>query len=48
MDFVIVERKIYNMKNDRYLRMADWRGVTEPNGPEYIWMVKYDLEYRGD
>ena len=48
MDFVIVERKIYNIKNDRYLRMADWRGVTEPNGPEYIWMVKYDLEYRGD
>ena len=48
MDFVILDRTIYNIKNEKYLRIADWDGVSEPNGPEYIWMVKYDLEYRGD
>jgi len=48
MDFVIIDRVIYNIENDKYLKLEDWKGITEPNGPEYIWMVKYDLEYRGD
>lgn len=48
MDFVVIKKTIQSIENKKYLRIADWRGVTEPNGPEHTWMIKFDLEYKGD
>ena len=48
MDFFVYKKTISTVENKRYLLMSDWRGYKEPNGPEWTWVLKYDLEYLGE
>mgnify|MGYP003140660835 CR=1 FL=1 len=48
MDFFVLKRTIYSKENNQYVLMHDLEGLYEPNGPEWIWVLKYDLEYLGE
>ena len=48
MDFSIKRRKIHSMKNENYTRVRDWKGIHEPYGPKFIWVLKFDLQYLGE
>ena len=48
MDFFVLKRTIYTRQNDKYVLLHDPTGLYEPNGPEWMWVLKYDLEYLGE
>jgi len=48
LDFYVLKRTIYTKENEGYLLLQDYRGLHEPNGPEWKWVLKFDLEYLGE
>ena len=48
LSFVILKQTYSSIENESYLLLQDWRGFSEPAGPEFIWCVRYDLQYQGE